>query len=206
MTHMNQEREAARADVLVDLIRHGEPEGGPRYRGFNIDDPLSEKGWQQMWSAVESAHPWTHIVTSPLRRCRDFAEALGEKHQLPVTVQPNFKEVGFGDWEGKTKAELQQIDLDGFKAFYRDPINHRPEGAENLDAFRQRVATAYDEVIAVQGGQHLLIVAHAGVIRAIVAHVLSSGPESLYRMAVKNAGITRIRHGIQGGILEFLNV
>jgi len=33
-------------------MRHGEPVGGRAYRGHSIDDPLSEKGWQQMWDAV----------------------------------------------------------------------------------------------------------------------------------------------------------
>ena len=37
------------SDTVIDLIRHGEPVGGRRYRG-HIDDPLSERGWQQMWS------------------------------------------------------------------------------------------------------------------------------------------------------------
>ena len=37
--------------TLIDMIRHGEPVGGRRYRG-QIDDPLSEKGWRQMWAAV----------------------------------------------------------------------------------------------------------------------------------------------------------
>ncbi|MHB1590203.1 MAG: histidine phosphatase family protein [Sulfuricella sp.] len=37
--------------TTIDLIRHGEPVGGRRYRG-RTDDPLSEKGWNQMWTAV----------------------------------------------------------------------------------------------------------------------------------------------------------
>lgn len=193
------------ADTVVDIIRHGEPEGGARYRGHRIDDPLSEKGWQQMWDAVGQASPWTQIVTSPLQRCRSFAEALAEKYQLPLIVQEDFKEVGFGHWEGKTKAQLRQQNREEFEAFYRDPIDHRPAGAECIGEFTHRVAQAYEQVIADHAGAHVLIVAHAGVIRAIVAHVLCAGPESMYRMTVKNAGITRIRHGKLGRYLEFLN-
>ncbi len=39
-------------NTKIDIIRHGEPIGGPRFRGHGVDDPLSEKGWEQMWNAV----------------------------------------------------------------------------------------------------------------------------------------------------------
>ena len=51
-------------DTIIDLIRHGQPVGGRRYRG-QIDDPLSERGWEQMWSAVRNPAPWEEIICSP---------------------------------------------------------------------------------------------------------------------------------------------
>ena len=57
-------------ETLIDLLRHGEPEGGRAYRGHSIDDPLSETGWQQMWAAVGYHKPWEQIVSSPLQRCQ----------------------------------------------------------------------------------------------------------------------------------------
>ena len=48
-------------NIIIDLIRHGEPQGGPRYRGDGIDDPLSDKGWRQMWDAVGEDAPWTFL-------------------------------------------------------------------------------------------------------------------------------------------------
>ena len=82
--------------TLIDPIRHGLPVGGARYRGHAIDDPLSESGWQQMWDAVGDAAPWNRIVSSPLKRCRDFAEALGTRHGLPLELDDGLREVGFG--------------------------------------------------------------------------------------------------------------
>ena len=70
--------------TVIDFIRHGTPEGGRLYRGSTIDDPLGEKGWQQMWRAVGDLCHWDAIVSSPLRRCLAFAEALGERHGLPA--------------------------------------------------------------------------------------------------------------------------
>jgi broad specificity phosphatase PhoE len=54
------------------LLRHGEPEGGRLYRGNLLDDPLSEKGWQQMQASVNGKH-WDFIATSPMARCQAFA-------------------------------------------------------------------------------------------------------------------------------------
>ena len=76
--------------TLIDLIRHGEPAGGRRYRGHGLDDPLTEKGWSQMWNAVGEFSAWQQIITSPMQRCQAFAHALGERHAIPVTVESRF--------------------------------------------------------------------------------------------------------------------
>ena len=94
-------------ETIIDLMRHGEPVGGRAYRGNNIDDPLSETGWQQMWDAIGEEAPWDHIITSPLERCAAFAEALMDVYSIPCTTEDNFKEVGFGSWEGKTPDEIK---------------------------------------------------------------------------------------------------
>ena len=131
-------------DTLIDLIRHGTPEGGRAYRGHGIDDLLSEKGWAQMWAAVggEAAEsvPWTRIVSSPLARCSAFAEALGARHGLPVAVDTRFREVGFGRWEGRTPDQIQRDSPDEYAAFFADPVRNRPPAAEPLEAFVARHA------------------------------------------------------------------
>ena len=58
-------------ETHVDLLRHGEVEGGERYRG-STDDALSARGWEQMRAAVGDACAWTGIVSSPLKRCAEF--------------------------------------------------------------------------------------------------------------------------------------
>jgi len=192
--------------TIVDLIRHGEPEGGRRYRGYNIDDPLTEKGWSQMWNAVGDFSEWGVIVTSPLQRCRAFAEALGEKLGIPVVVEDNLKEVGFGSWEGKTPDELKTSNTEEFDAFYDDPVNNRPEGAESLDEFIRRVVVVYERVVGVYSGKRLLIVAHAGVIRALIANAIDASPAGMYRIGIGNAGVSRIENSELGGKLVFHNL
>ena len=64
---------------------------------------------------------------------------------------------------------------------------------------------AYQRVLSACAGEHILLVTHAGVIRAIVAHTLQAGPAGMYRIRVDNAGISRIRHDHFGAKLEFHN-
>lgn len=193
-------------ETIIDLFRHGEPKGGRAFRGHSIDDPLSEKGWQQMWDAVGDDLPWNQIITSPLERCQAFAEALMDTYDIPCATENNFKEVGFGSWEGRTPDEIKNDNLKEYQNFYLDPVNARPQGAENLDVFIQRVTQAYQQTIEKHQGKHILIVAHAGVNRAIIANALHAAPIGLYRIKVNNAGISRIKHDHLGSHLLYHNV
>jgi len=179
-------------ETEIEMLRHGEPLGGRRYRG-KLDDALSEKGWQQMWNAVGSRDDWQQIVTSPLQRCRAFALALGERHGLPVAVDERFAEVGFGDWEGCTRQELESQAPGQVARFLQDPVTNRPPGAELLNDFISRVHAGLGDVLQAYAGQRILLVAHAGVIRAVMARVLGMPPAAMYRIYVKNASLTRIR-------------
>ncbi len=192
-------------ETIIDFIRHGEPEGGNRFRGNSIDDALSEKGWAQMRSAVENGCPWTHIVSSPLVRCYAFARELSQQHHVPLSVDDRLKEIGFGEWEGFTRAQIQARDLSGYQAFYADPVRDRPSGAEPLDVFFTRVSGALKTIVADFSGQHVVAVAHAGVIRAVMAHVLDIPARAAYRIQVVNAGLSRIRHETGSFQLVFLN-
>jgi len=193
-------------ETIIDLIRHGEPEGGSRYRGHRIDDPLSEKGWSQMWAAVENPAAWQHIITSPLQRCHAFAEALAEKYKLPLQVDDRLREIGFGEWEGQTRAQIQQRNQVEYDNFYRDPVNCRPEGAEPLDTFMARTHSAFDDAVKQYSGSHLLMVAHAGVIRSLVTYALGADAAAMYRINIGNAGKTRITHDQNGTRLQFHNL
>lgn len=178
--------------TVLDLMRHGEPVGGRKYRG-QIDDPLSEKGWAQMNAAVGDQAPWTQIVSSPLLRCRAFSEALAERHGLPLTFDPRLQEVGFGVWEGKTAAEIE-LDAPGTLArFKADPVHARPAGAEPLAGFQARVAAGLDAIVAQHQDQHVLVVGHAGVVRMALAWALHIPLQHAYRIEVASASLTRLR-------------
>lgn len=177
--------------TTIDFIRHGEPVGGSRYRGCGIDDPLSEKGWAQMRATTDNLTGWHHIISSPMLRCRAFADWLGEQRDVPVTVIENLREVGFGAWEGMSRTELIAQRAAEYHAFHANPVTNRPSGAESLADFSQRISGVFDHLADAYPGQHVLVVAHAGVIRAALGHVIQAPPIHWYRTAVSNASLTR---------------
>lgn len=189
--------------TIVDLIRHGEPLGGSLYRGHTVDDPLSQKGWQQMWKSVGEYNQWQQIISSPMLRCSEFSQQLAKRNNIPIQAEDNLKEVGFGTWEGLTREQVKQQDLMAYTNFYTDPVNNRPEGSENLQLFIQRVITCYEKIINKFENKHVLIVAHAGVIRAILAHIVHAPADGMYNFKIDNASISRI--DVDSNNLLFMN-
>lgn len=176
----------------IDILRHGEPEGGRKYRGHGIDDPLSELGWRQMWAAIGDDWPWELILSSPMMRCRAFAEALAVKSGLALEFDTRLKEVGFGDWEGRTGAQLRKEAPESLRLFYENPVDNRPSNAEPLADFRERVGSALKDMLRLHQGRRVLVVAHAGVMRAAVSWLLDAPLERMYRIDIPNAAILRI--------------
>ena len=178
--------------TTIDLIRHGEPEGGTRIRGWR-DDPLSERGWRQMWSAVGEASPWSRVVSSPLLRCASFARQMAHKNNLPLHQDQRLKELGFGEWEGLEPTHLYESDPEAISSFWADPTVNPPPGGEPFHQFQQRVIDAWQEVWEGNRGDHLLLVVHGAVIRMLIAHVLGMPARNLFRMEVPYASVSRIR-------------
>jgi alpha-ribazole phosphatase/probable phosphoglycerate mutase len=145
-----------------------------------VDDVLTDKGWAQMRAAVPETPQWQHIISSPLKRCLDFSEELANDLQITFSIEDNVKEIGFGEWEGKTPDEIIAEDSEALNRFYQDPVNNRPNGAEPLDAFSARVWQVYQKILEDHRDKHVLIVAHAGVARAITANILQMSLDDVY--------------------------
>ena len=158
-----------------------------------------------MRSAVAGASPWQAIVSSPMRRCREFAHELSTENGIPLIIEQQFKEVGFGSWEGLTPQQIQSQNPEQYQAFYADPVNQRPPGAEPLQAFRNRVEQAFEQLLQQNQGQHVLLVSHAGVMRAIIAYVVHADSPGMYNIKINNAGLCRIRCSNNSLVLEFIN-
>jgi len=115
--------------LTIDLLRHGEPEGGPMYRG-STDKVLTPRGWEQMENALRLAEgmdvPWQHVVHSPLLRCKEFALKLCDQYDLPSEEIADLREIHFGDWEGRDFKEVGENDGEAVKKFWQDPVKNTP--------------------------------------------------------------------------------
>ena len=92
-----------------------------------------------------------------------------------------------------TADELRAEDPQVITRFYRDPVTSRPAGAEPLRDFSDRVQAAFGDILTQYRGRHLLVVTHAGVIRATLTHVLNAPLGAMYRISIATASISRIR-------------
>ncbi|NOR79495.1 MAG: phosphoglycerate mutase [Methyloprofundus sp.] len=175
--------------TYVDLLRHGEVKGGSCYRGIT-DDPLSTAGWIQMQNKIAmQSTPWDVIISSPLLRCHTFAEHLSTKLQLPLISTLALQEIDFGDWEGKTAA---QINPQLLAQFYADPNNFPAPNGERFDDFQLRVLDAWLSLLDVYKGQRILLITHAGVIRVVLANILSIDTHHSFRLKIAHACLSSI--------------
>lgn len=182
--------------TTIDLLRHGECEGGHVYRG-SLDLPLNETGWQQLRGKAEGFTGWTRIVTSPLQRCAHFATELAARCERPLQVVDAFREVHFGDWEGRLIADVWREQGSDVRRFFSDPVNAAPPNGEPLHAFEQRVVAGWNALLQGHRGEHVLLVAHGGTIRVLLAQVLAMPLTRIANLDVPYASASRVRihHG-----------
>lgn len=145
-----------------------------------------------MRDAVADHNPWDIIITSPLVRCAAFAEELSDRHKIKLDYDERIKEIGWGDWEGKTPAELNADDPHTVARALNEPHTQRPANAEPINDFQQRISSAWNDITNAHSEKHILMVAHAGVIRAVLTNILNTPVENMFRIHVPNASITRI--------------
>ena len=164
----------------MTLLRHGVTQNTPAgvLRG-RLDDPLSTTGWQQMHSALarleaaiaaEKQPGYQRIISSPLRRCSEFAAELATSWSVPLTLDERLTELDFGSWEGCAVDDLlqQPASAAALQNFWDDPWTQPPPQGETLAAFEHRVLTAWNEWVHHDATTHTLVVTHAGVMRLLL--------------------------------------
>ena len=82
----------------IDLLRHGELKT-PSLFCAKADEPLSKKGLHNLLDATQKGE-WDIIISSPQERCLSFAKILSEQKKCELLIEPDFKEMDFGDWVG----------------------------------------------------------------------------------------------------------
>ncbi|QBF28013.1 histidine phosphatase family protein [Pseudomonas tructae] len=187
--------------MIIDLLRHGETELGGGLRG-SLDDALTVKGWAQMRAAVKAGGPWDALVSSPLQRCARFAEELGAQLRLPLHLAPGLQELHFGEWEGRSAADLMLTHEAELGQFWADPYACTPPGGEPVADFSKRVLQAIDALHQGHAGKHLLLVTHGGVMRLLLARARGLPREQLLQVEVSHGALHRLAYSADGSLRE----
>ncbi len=176
----------------IYLLRHGETQGGSRFNG-STDVALSEHGYSQMWAAVENESHWDRIISSPLIRCADFSQALKQQYDIPLQFDARIKEIHFGSWEGKSAEEVMADDGNALTRYWQDPTQYTPQDAEPLTDFAARILLFWNEIITCYQDEKILMVAHGGVIRLLLGHILQQPLQRILELEVTHASLHGIR-------------
>ncbi len=154
----------------VLLVRHGETQfNQQQLLQGQLDIPLNNVGDQQALRVADALRNQTinTIWTSPLIRAQKTAQCINQYHNQELITKTELLERNFGDYEGVPLQKL--IDLEQLT---RTPIEELiiPNG-ETIEALYSRA-----EIVAQRIHQHsagtLLIVAHAGIFKALIGVLL----------------------------------
>jgi broad specificity phosphatase PhoE len=177
--------------MLIYFVRHGQTDWNKalRWQGGNADIQLNATGREQAravrdWFLTEGIMPGA-ILSSPMLRARTTAECIAAELELKVILEPTFREVGLGEFEGKTTDELQRLYGDKFSHWLAACHVEAAPGGESLEQAVGRMKPALMSHIGKVEGP-LIIVAHQAILmgmKAALSGVFSPEMLSSYKQA-----------------------
>ncbi|MBI1349863.1 MAG: bifunctional RNase H/acid phosphatase [Actinomycetales bacterium] len=179
------------------LVRHGATELSleKRFSGRGgFDAPLAPIGEEQAAAAaaeLAERGDIQRIISSPLLRTRQTAQAISDALGLPIEIEQDFAECAFGEWDSHTFIEVRDrwpVELEEWLA----STDVAPPGGESFRQCQERVLRARDRVVARYPGERLLIVAHVTPIKVLVGDAVGAPLTSLYRMELPPCSLTSL--------------
>ncbi len=183
------------------LVRHGITDWNreDRFQG-RADPPLSDDGRSEATllgerlAADERDRP-RRIVASSLARALETAQLIGAAigataEAPPVQSDTRLMEVGQGEWEGRTHAELAVDDAERYAAWRTHGDDGQPPGAEPIEAVLARARATLDEALAMPDAWPLCLVSHGGTLRLLARHLLALSPRRAWALDLDNASLS----------------
>lgn len=173
--------------MALTLLRHTTPDVAPGTCYGRTDLALATSFADEASIVLAGLPRIDRIVSSPLTRCAELAEFVGERSGLNIIRDERLAEMDFGTWEMKPWSELPRDELD---AWASDFLHARPHEGESVAMLTARTQNAIAELN--HPSRHTLIVTHAGVIKAAFAAL---GGHHHYQSSVAYGGlITLLEH------------
>jgi broad specificity phosphatase PhoE len=177
------------------FIRHGQTTWNAEQKlpGQLPGISLNEKGRKQVADLAEalSAIPISAIISSPLERALDTAEILAQGRNLTIQLEPALMDTDLGRWAGQNYEELYKIDPD-WKAYIKDPTV-APEGIETFPQVQERALAAVERWRTQEAiGAYPAFVAHADVVKLLIAYYLGLDAGKASRLFIDNASVSLV--------------
>ena len=193
----------------VYLIRHGETEWNKigRFQGQS-DVPLSSLGVEQAEAIAKYAQLdyIERLYASDLSRAVETARPLAQKYGLAIETDEAFRELHFGEWEGRYFVDINDKYPGQMQYFYTAPEKITIPGSESFADFEQRTTTKLKEIVDANRGKTIAVVSHGAAIRVLVAKILQMPLNAIWHMAQYNTAINSIVYEPDGFVyLERLN-
>jgi ribonuclease H / adenosylcobalamin/alpha-ribazole phosphatase len=173
------------------LVRHGQTEMSVagRFSGRG-DNPLTSVGVQQAAAVAKrlAGRGVDLVVTSPLSRARDTAQAVADAAGAPLVIADDFAETDFGAWEGLTFAAVMAR-WPGELAAWQGDSDTAPPGGESFAAVATRVDRALDRLLADHQGSTIVVVSHVTPIKTLVCRALVAPLAAMFRMHLEVASL-----------------
>lgn len=177
--------------ALILLVRHGQTDENVsgRISGQGAVS-LNGRGQEQAKLAAQVLAPLhvTRLISSPVVRAWQTATILDEHLQLGIEVEPDLREVGYGDWEGQTFQAIRGGAA--FQLAMHDPINAVFPHGESLVSVQQRSVRVVEAIRQGAAQEVVVLVSHGDVIRMLVAHYLGMTFNDYRRITIDNGAIS----------------
>jgi probable phosphomutase (TIGR03848 family) len=187
--------------TLVLLVRHGLTAGtGTVLTGRTPGIPLDDRGREQAaaLAARLAAVPLDAIITSPLERCRQTADAIASArngHPLAVQEDERLAEVRYGDWTGQPLKRLAKDPLWRVVQAHPSGVRFPGEDGESMPDVQHRAVGAVREWNGRLGRDATyLICSHGDVIKSLIADSLGMHLDLFQRIQVDPCSLTAIRY------------
>jgi broad specificity phosphatase PhoE len=190
------------------LLRHGETVFS-QSGGFcgALDAELTESG-QAMAQAFADAYknlPWQAIYCSPMKRTQSTAAPIVKAVGLAPQLRDGLKEIDYGKWEGKARAEVEQAYGEDYAHWSVDPAWSPPTGGESSVQIASRAMAVIAEIEEKYGDGNVLVVSHKATLRIILSSLLGIDLGRYRdRIDYPAASISVVKFGQYGPMLEIL--
>jgi len=145
------------------------------------------------------------IYCSGLARAVQTAEIIaGQFGLVPIQVT-ELKERSFGIWEGMTFSEIREQYPKEFSSWAENPLAYSPVGGETTLEVRDRVIKVISEIVEHHSGEEIAVIAHGGVNRIILCHILGMPLHNIFRIEQDYTALNIIEFWENYPVLKLLN-